>query len=914
MTPRQAASHLWELGANITAIPAGGKRPAYEWNNPNAPWASQRQPKGYVDSLHWPTAPHLGRGGRLYQPIETIGVICGVGANVPWRNLDIDARKAPDGTKIPVPEAVKDALLAALGLPADYPWAGRSTSGAGWHIDIRCAGDLPEQIAHATTETRATDGGGTGVKIGLPRDTYADAFSHIELRWEQCQAILPRPTGYNGHLPATPPAEVTVDQVVTAFLTVATPKASPAPPTRPSIHHTSARPNAHTAKTFDWDEIVRASLRTHFDLVAWFCQELGGETQDEPGGEVRILGHHGLMVNADKASWYIHGEGVGGDWAAAVAHTRYGGQMPSGSSFFDLVQIAAAFADVLLPVRTRSASVPLVISPRPSTLSPDQIALLNRLNRTDTGNAEALALLYGDDLRYCANRKKWLRWNGSHWQTDDIGYSYRTFIDVVRQRYLAATGIDDLDTRKRAAAWAISSENNTKLEAGLKCASRLEPFATTITTYDVDPMLATTPSATLDLHTGTARPADRADYMSMTLGTTYDADATSPRWERFLDEIFGSDQELIAYIQRVIGYCLTGDTSEQKIFLCHGGGANGKSTFLEVLTWLLGDYSANASFDTFDAGRRSEATNDLAALKGRRLVTVIETEEDRRLAEARVKAVTGGDLITARFLYGEFFSYRPQFKIWLAMNHKPVIRGTDRGIWRRLALIPFSQNFEGREDRTLRETLRAELPGILNWALAGLRAWHASGLGQCIAVTAATQAYQEESDQVGRWLSDNTVSGRSHTVRATAAYADYVRWCEASGEHPFSQTMWGRRLTERGIRRERLRGAWHLIGFGLLSHQSEPDTSPDSDTPLPSQNADPDPRASEEHELLTLPTTDSIAPASTSPTSLPSGWSMLQGTYGWWVSNGCGIGSYQGSPAEAVAWAWAQIESPERVL
>ena len=346
-TPRQSATHLWKLGANITAIPAGGKRPAHEWNNPNAPWATQRQPKGYIDKLDWPTTAQIGRGGRLYPPIETVGIICGVGANVPWRNIDIDAHKAPDGTKIPVPESVLVTLLTALGLPADYPWCGRSISGAGWHIDIRCAGDLPEQIAAAIADTKAADGGGSGVKIGQPLAAFADAFSHIELRWEQCQAILPRPTGYNGHLPATPPAEVTVDQVVAAFLAVAVPK--PRKPILPaaSAPHTAplrSAPRTHVV----WDNAVRATIRDRFDLVAWFRQELGGETQDEPGDEVRILGHQGLLINPDKQTWYIHGAGIGGDWADAIAYTRYGGTIPTAGGFFDLVQIAAAFAGVTL--------------------------------------------------------------------------------------------------------------------------------------------------------------------------------------------------------------------------------------------------------------------------------------------------------------------------------------------------------------------------------------------------------------------------------------------------------------------------------------------------------------------------------------------------------------------------------------
>ena len=457
-------------------------------------------------------------------------------------------------------------------------------------------------------------------------------------------------------------------------------------------------------------------------------------------------------------------------------------------------------------------------------MSRDEAVLLNALNRTDVGNAEALAALYGDELRYCHSRKKWLAWAGSRWQIDEDGRAERSMISVTRRRYIAAAALTELEARKRVANWALGSENSGKIEAALRCAGRLEAFTSTIGRYDANPMLAATPTATLDLHIGTARPPARGDFLTMALGTSYDPAADCPRWRSFLDEVFDGDTELVGYLQRAVGYCLTGDTSEQKVFLCYGGGANGKSTFLEVLTWLLGDYSANAAFDTFDAGRRSDATNDLAALKGRRLVTVIETEEDRRLAEARVKAVTGGDLVTARFLYGEFFSYRPQFKIWLAMNHKPVIRGTDRGIWRRLQLIPFTRNFEGREDRMLRATLRAELSGVLNWALEGLRAWHAQGLGASAAVTRATREYQEESDQVGRWMGDCCMVGKRQSESAEQAYKDYTIWCEGAGEKPLSQNLWGRRLTERGFVRERQsvlgRQHWRWIGFGLIEKRA----------------------------------------------------------------------------------------------
>jgi len=452
---------------------------------------------------------------------------------------------------------------------------------------------------------------------------------------------------------------------------------------------------------------------------------------------------------------------------------------------------------------------------RSATVTDDQAVVLNALNMTDLGNAEALALRYGTNLRYCTTVERWLTWDGNRWKLDDASTAFRAVMNAAHARRLSAERIEGYDRRKKVVNWAIGSENRGKIESALAVAGRLTAFTTTIERYDADPLLAATGGATLDLRSGHARPPERGDYLTMSLGTTYDPAARCPRWERFLVEVFGGDTELVRYLQRAIGYCLTGETREQKVFLCYGNGSNGKSRFLEALTQLLGDYSANASFETFDADRRSDNSNDLAALKGRRLVTVIETEADRRLAEARVKSVTGGDLVTARFLYGEFFSYRPQFKIWMAMNHLPVIKGTERGIWRRLKLIPFTQSFEGREDMQLDATLRAELPGILNWALVGLREWQAHGLGHAKAIDSATQKYQEDSDQVGRWLTDCTISGPRCSVPAAAAYKSYTGWCETNGERAFTQTLWGRRLSDLGFTRERGRKAWTWNGMGL---------------------------------------------------------------------------------------------------
>lgn len=440
---------------------------------------------------------------------------------------------------------------------------------------------------------------------------------------------------------------------------------------------------------------------------------------------------------------------------------------------------------------------------------------LTAANHTDLGNAECLETLHGGKLRFCHTRKKWLLWAGSHWKVDPNGEATRLARETARARYLAAVDIADEKARIALAKWATGSENQGRIKATLEAGQSLAALATTIDLWDADPdLLATPDGATINLAEGRARQPRQSDYLSLASGATYEPDADCPRWRQFLHEVFSGDQELIAYIQRAVGYSLTGHTHEQKLFICYGTGANGKSVFLDVLSWLAGDFHAAASFSTFDADNRNDGKNDdLAALKGKRLVTIIETDEDRRLAEARVKALTGQDAISARFLYGDFFTFRPCAKFWVAVNHRPGVHGTDNGIWRRLQLIPFRQTFTGdRLDAKLSAKLRAEAAGILNWAIEGAKLWHAHGLGACAAVDNATASYRKESDILGAWIDENCILHATLKTEAKELYSSYRLWAEVNGMRPMTSQAWGRRMGERaGLEKDR-RAYW---GIGL---------------------------------------------------------------------------------------------------
>ncbi|MDX6611632.1 MAG: putative primase/helicase [Blastocatellia bacterium] len=434
-------------------------------------------------------------------------------------------------------------------------------------------------------------------------------------------------------------------------------------------------------------------------------------------------------------------------------------------------------------------------------------SVLTEAHLTDAGNAECMRELFGEKFRYCRTSKAWLVWDEQRWTIDRKGQAEVAAVRVARARQLAAGTLAesnaDLDTRKRLLSWGLTSESMRKTLDTLRMAQVLSPFATTIDDFDQNPLLAATLNGTLELGTAKFRNSNPADNITLQLGASYDGQADAPLWRQFLKDVFSKDEELISYIQRAVGYCLTGETKEQAFFLCHGVGANGKSVFLDVISQMMGDYAGAASFESFDAARRSESSNDLAALKGKRLITIIEADEDRRLAEAKVKAVTGGDPISCRFLYGEYFTYRPTFKIWMAVNHRPIIRGGDRGILRRIHLIPFHQSFEGREDRHLKQKLLAESSGILNWALEGLRLYNSEGLTMPKAVSEATDHYRDEQDSIGQWLNEEAIVSSEAELAAAEGYQRYKTWAETRGEKPFAQKRWSNYLIEKEFEKAR---------------------------------------------------------------------------------------------------------------
>ena len=435
-------------------------------------------------------------------------------------------------------------------------------------------------------------------------------------------------------------------------------------------------------------------------------------------------------------------------------------------------------------------------------------------HRTDLGNAERLAAQHGHNLRYCRPWKSWLAWTGTHWR-EDGGEVMRFAMKTVRSIYQEAADAEDSGERKALATHATASESAHRLKALVSLAQDVEGLPVTPDELDQSPWLLNVNNGTLDLRTGQLREHCRDDLVTRVVDLDYDPQATCPRWETFLQEIFDSDAELIRFIQRAVGYFLTGDTREQVLFIFHGSGSNGKSTFLGILQAILGAYALQTAHDLLISKRNDIHPTVIADLFGKRLAIATEADEGRRLNESLVKALTGSDRISARKMHRDAFEFTPTHKLVLAANHKPDVRGSDHAIWRRIRLVPFNVTFRGDAiDGDLSATLQAELPGVLRWAVAGCLAWQRDGLGEPAAVQEATTAYRSENDIVSEFLTDEFVREPDARVSAEQLWAGYEGWCFRNGEKKLPRKALVSRIKQLGCERRRSTGG-RRYWFGL---------------------------------------------------------------------------------------------------
>jgi putative DNA primase/helicase len=443
-----------------------------------------------------------------------------------------------------------------------------------------------------------------------------------------------------------------------------------------------------------------------------------------------------------------------------------------------------------------------------------------KFRRTEAGNGKLIAHIFGDRLRFDHQRKRYLQWFKHYWTPDCDAAVRRLALDAAQHRYQQAADGDDPDERKRESKWAIDSESRKMIDNALYFAQATSPISDPGTNWDSDPWLLGCPNGVVDLRKGILRPGRQKDRITMTTGVPFDPDAKAPRWERFLQEIFKGVEELIPYIQKALGCSATGITKEQVFYICHGSGSNGKSVFLSAIRRALGDYSLNTPFSTVELYSRTSIPNDLAALHRRRFVTASETNQGTRLNEGRVKALTGCDPITARFLNSEFFTFEPVLKLWLAVNSLPKVGDLSVGFWRRVRLIPFKACFKGdRIDRDLQPTLTAEAPGILAWLVRGAVTWRKHGLEPTPEVVlAAVREYELDSDILGDFLREKCVLEPEATARGGDLYRAYTGWADENnikGKERMSSTTFGRQLAQRFEKRHTREGKVY-VGIRVL--------------------------------------------------------------------------------------------------
>lgn len=451
------------------------------------------------------------------------------------------------------------------------------------------------------------------------------------------------------------------------------------------------------------------------------------------------------------------------------------------------------------------------------------IATPKNFPTTDLGNASRLVLQHGKTIRYCHASEKWFIWDGKRWRIDENGAIRRlakeTAMSIIQEAYKAGG-------EERLLKWATKSQNKPTLHA-MECLARDEiEVLSSPDERDIDKYLLNCQNGTIDLHTGKIKPHNQKDNITKIIPTFYDQAATCPAWIDFLDIFFDGNGELINFIQRAVGYTLTGDTSEQALFIPYGIGENGKSTFIDTLALLLGDYGQASDVETFMVKKNDGgAKNDIARMKGARFISAVETEEGKQLSEAKIKQLTGGDMVAARFLFKEYFDFKPEVKIWLACNHKPVIKGTDHAIWRRIKLIPFNVKVPQEKKLSKEEVMamfKKELPGILAWAVQGCLDWQKNGLQTPGEVCKATQEYRTEMDTVQAFIDDNC-----YTNHETAAmiktesgklFNAYHTYCIELGyikDDIKSNRGFAKTLTSKGYAVNKSNGKRFTLGIGI---------------------------------------------------------------------------------------------------
>jgi putative DNA primase/helicase len=424
---------------------------------------------------------------------------------------------------------------------------------------------------------------------------------------------------------------------------------------------------------------------------------------------------------------------------------------------------------------------------------------------------------HGANVSFVSAMNRWHTWSGTHWLEDDswlVNELMKETLDKLRDE--ANQTVDGKEKDKFLKSVG-RLRTNAKIKAFLALAQSDPQVVIKPDRLDANPFLLNVRNGIIDLRTGAVRPHDPADLITKWIDIEYRPDAEAPTWERFLREIFQGDEELVRYVQRVIGYCSTGDMREQKFWVAYGTGANGKSTFLDTISSILGPYSRTAAAKTFLDNRFGEGIGeDLAYLRGARFVSASETKDGASFNADRVKQITGGDSLTVRHLYGHHFTYDPTFKLLFLTNHRPQLDPTDYAVWRRLRELPFKAQFlPEQQDRDLPAKLVAEARGILSWIVRGAVEWNSSGLGECAAVEAAVREYKGEQDVLGDFIDEKCELDQAFEVDAQKLYNAVLSYCFENGRERIPQKRLIKGLEQKGYEKRKTNKCMKWVGLQL---------------------------------------------------------------------------------------------------
>ena len=541
----------------------------------------------------------------------------------------------------------------------------------------------------------------------------------------------------------------------------------------------------------DADELARNGF------VATTCSGGAGRWLDEyskimDGARVCILPDNDEQgrTHAQDVAQSLHG-------VAAEVRVLELPDLPQKGDVSDYLDAGGTTDELKVLVRTAPVWHPLVEADH----DPQTVGRVTPVHRTDLGNAQRLVRLFGDRIRYVHAWGRWLVWDGKRWAQNDRGqvqgFAKKT---VMAMHEEALKRPDGRDARKALSTWAFGSESEGRLKAMVSLTQTEPEIPLVPDELDSDPWAFNVLNGTIDLQTGDLFEHDQGDQITKLAPVEYDPSAIAPTWDRFLLEIMADRPDLVSFLQRLIGYSLTGLTTEHVLLFLYGLGANGKTTFLNTVLTLAGDYGRQSEPELLIRKRRDSHPTGVADLKGARVVVTSEIDAGRSLAESLLKQLTGGDRIVARFMKRDFFEFEPSHTLWLAANYRPVVKGTDTAIWRRIHLIPFDVTFPpDRQDPDLTKKLRAELPGILNWAVRGCLEWQREGLNPPAEVRAATDGYRDDMDVLGGFISEHCAVEEGAEAEARDLYKEYTVWAEAGGEKKLAKNVFGRQLQERGF-------------------------------------------------------------------------------------------------------------------